>query len=30
VSAHLVVIDLQQVFADPASDWFTPRFAELL
>jgi nicotinamidase-related amidase len=30
VTAHLVVIDLQQVFADPASDWFTPRFAELL
>ena len=27
---HLVVIDLQQVFADPASPWFTPRFAELL
>lgn len=27
---HLVVIDLQRVFADPASDWFTPRFAEVL
>jgi len=30
VSAHLVVIDLQQVFADPASPWYTPRFGELL
>jgi nicotinamidase-related amidase len=30
VSRHLAVIDLQQVFADPASGWFTPRFAELL
>jgi nicotinamidase-related amidase len=30
VTAHLVVIDLQQVFADPAGDWFAPRFAELL
>jgi nicotinamidase-related amidase len=30
VSGHLAVIDLQQVFADPASGWFTPRFAELL
>jgi nicotinamidase-related amidase len=30
VSGHLVVIDLQQVFADPASDWFAPRFAEVL
>lgn len=30
MSAHLVVIDLQQVFADPASGWFTPRFAEVL
>ena len=25
-----MVIDLQQVFADPASGWFVPRFAELL
>ena len=24
----LVVIDMQQVFGDPASPWFTPRFAE--
>ena len=30
MSGHLVLIDLQQVFADPASDWFAPRFAELL
>lgn len=30
VTGHLVVIDLQRVFADPASGWFTPRFAELL
>lgn len=30
MSGHLAVIDLQQVFADPASGWFTPRFAELL
>ena len=26
----LVAIDLQQVFADPASPWATPRFAEIL
>jgi nicotinamidase-related amidase len=30
VSGHLAVIDLQQVFADPASAWCTPRFGELL
>jgi nicotinamidase-related amidase len=30
VSAHLVVIDLQEVFADPTSGWFTPRFEEIL
>lgn len=24
----LVVVDMQQVFGDPASPWFTPRFAE--
>ena len=24
----LVVIDMQQVFGDPASPWFTPKFAE--
>ena len=27
---HLVVVDLQHVFADPASGWCTPRFAEIL
>lgn len=26
----LAVIDMQQVFADPASEWFTPRFAEIV
>jgi len=26
--ATLVVVDMQQVFGDPASPWFTPRFAE--
>ncbi|MGK3200364.1 cysteine hydrolase family protein [Amycolatopsis sp. MEPSY49] len=26
----LAVIDLQNVFADPASEWFTPRFAEIV
>ncbi|MEU0530080.1 cysteine hydrolase family protein [Amycolatopsis tolypomycina] len=26
----LAVIDLQNVFADPASPWFTPRFAEVV
>ena len=30
MSGHLAVVDLQQVFADPASGWFVPRFAELL
>jgi len=30
VTGHLVVIDLQRVFADPASGWFVPRFDELL
>jgi nicotinamidase-related amidase len=25
----LAVIDMQQVFADPASPWFTPRFGEI-
>lgn len=24
----LVVVDMQQVFGDPASPWFTPRFAD--
>ena len=27
-SAWLVVIDMQEVFGDPASEWATPRFAE--
>jgi nicotinamidase-related amidase len=27
---HLAVIDMQQVFADPASEWATPGFAEIL
>ncbi|SFW57251.1 cysteine hydrolase family protein [Amycolatopsis australiensis] len=26
----LAVIDLQNVFADPVSEWFTPRFAEVV
>jgi nicotinamidase-related amidase len=30
VSPTLVVIDLQHVFGDPDSGWFTPRFAEIL
>lgn len=30
MTGHLAVIDLQEVFADPASGWFVPRFAELL
>lgn len=30
MTGHLVAIDLQQVFADPASDWYAPRFAELV
>lgn len=30
MAAHLVVIDLQQVFGDPASAWFCPRFGEIL
>jgi nicotinamidase-related amidase len=29
VSAHLVVVDMQHVFGDPDSGWFTPRFAEV-
>ncbi len=27
--AWLAVIDMQRVFADPASEWFAPRFAEI-
>jgi nicotinamidase-related amidase len=30
VTEHLVVIDMQHVFGDPASPWFTPRFAEVV
>ena len=30
MSGHLVVVDLQHVFGDPASEWFTPRFAEVV
>jgi nicotinamidase-related amidase len=30
VSPTLVVVDLQHVFGDPDSGWFTPRFAEIL
>jgi len=30
VSSHLVVVDVQHVFGDPASEWFTPRFAEVV
>lgn len=26
---HLVVIDMQQIFADPESEWSTPRFGEI-
>ena len=27
---HLVVVDMQRVFADPGSEWATPRFGEIL
>jgi nicotinamidase-related amidase len=30
VTAHLAVIDMQRVFADPGSAWATPRFAEIV
>jgi nicotinamidase-related amidase len=30
VTAHLVVVDMQHVFGDPDSEWFAPRFAEVL
>ncbi|WP_433274148.1 cysteine hydrolase family protein [Pseudonocardia xinjiangensis] len=30
MTAHLVVIDMQRVFADPGSEWATPRFAEIV
>jgi nicotinamidase-related amidase len=29
-SAWLAVIDMQRVFAEPDSSWFTPRFAEIV
>jgi nicotinamidase-related amidase len=28
--SHLAVIDMQNVFADPASPWFTPGFADVV
>ena len=30
MSRHLVVVDMQQVFADPASSWATPGFAAIV
>lgn len=30
MTGHLVVIDLQHVFGDPASGWFCPRFGEII
>jgi nicotinamidase-related amidase len=30
MSGHLVVVDLQHVFGDPRSGWFTPRFEQIL
>lgn len=30
MTAHLVVIDLQHVFADRDSGWYVPRFAEIV
>ena len=30
MSDHLVVVDLQHVFGDPGSEWFTPRFASVV
>lgn len=30
MSTRLVVVDLQEVFADPTSPWHAPRFAEIL
>jgi len=30
VREHLVVVDLQHVFGDASSEWFTPRFAEIV
>jgi nicotinamidase-related amidase len=28
--ARLVVIDMQHVFADPDSEWYVPRFPEVI
>jgi nicotinamidase-related amidase len=28
--SHLAVVDMQKVFGDPAGDWWTPRFAEVV
>ncbi len=30
MTGHLAVIDMQRVFADPASPWAAPRFAEIV
>ena len=30
MSRHLVVVDMQRVFADPESGWFTPGFAGIV
>ena len=30
MTEHLVVVDMQHVFGDPESGWFTPRFAEVV
>ena len=30
MTEHLVVIDMQHVFGDAGSPWFTPRFAEIV
>lgn len=30
MTEHLVVVDMQNVFAEPSSDWFAPRFVEIL
>ncbi|MDT4988949.1 MAG: hypothetical protein QOI74_3043 [Micromonosporaceae bacterium] len=30
MTRHLLVIDMQRVFGDPASPWFAPRFDEIL
>ena len=30
MSATLVVVDMQHVFADPASEWYVPRFSDVV